>query len=509
LLLAVVSSFSFGFAQYVNNAAFGTTQVAPGSLVKIYWSSLSGAIISNPQSVHVDFQPQGSDQLFNAQVLNSAQYPMLVVAPKDIPPGEATVTLTLDSAVLATTQVRIVPASIGIFSASGNGLGPAVAQNISNAAPPVLNQLTSPALPSQYVTLWATGLGNFTTPDVTVSIAGKLVQPSFAGHAPGLPGVDQINFNVPGDVAFGCYVPVSVSAGNYASNSVTIALAEAAGACSHPLGLSADDLLDLDQGGSTFVGSMNFGASISTPGPNLAGYTRFESFQADFRARDAFEMFLVSPKLQTGSSASPCGLSNFLGLFLASRIFSGNAGPSLTLKSPANVRVSVPGVFGSEYFFAPDPPPAVATAAELPPPFFEPGPWQVTAPGGDTVGAFQQTNELPPQVRWTNRESLTTFSRDGDLRLTWDPQGYSATDVMNIVFLTGSLMGISCVAPAQTGELIVPAALLQQIAAGPGSLELYIASQTPTVFKIPLTAGGVAPVVISYGFSNSLAVTVQ
>jgi hypothetical protein len=70
-------------------------------------------------------------------------------------------------------------------------------------------------------------------------------------------------------------------------------------------------------------------------------------------------------------------------------------------------------------------------------------------------------------------------------------------------------MGISCVAPAQTGELIVPAALLQQIAAGPGSLELYIASQTPTVFKIPLTAGGVAPVVISYGFSNSLAVTVQ
>jgi uncharacterized protein (TIGR03437 family) len=504
-LLAISSSLPFAFAQYVDNAAFATNQIAPGSLVKIYWSA---PLINDAQSIRVEFQPQGSDQIFNAQILSSAQYPILVVAPKDIPLGPATVTLTLDSMTYPPNQVRIVRASIGIFTMSPSGLGPATAQNISDTGSTVLNQLTSPALPGQYVTLWATGLGDFTTPDVTVSIAGKLVQPSFAGPSPGLPGVDQINFNVPTDVTFGCYVPVTVSAGTYASNSPTIALAEAAGACSHPLGLSPDDLLTLDQGGSVFAGSMNFNVNIGAPGPNMAGYTRFEYFFATFRVRSALETFLISPKVQTVSNAPACSLSSSLVLLTLAAGPGDVAGPSLTLTGPANETVNVPTT-GSEYSFAPDPPPAVSTPANLPPLFFAPGVWQIAAPGGFVVSAFQQVYQLPPQVRWTNRGSLTTFGRDADVTILWDPRDYSANDTLHVFLMNGTPTAISCQVPAQLGELVLPATLLLQIASGPGTLELYISPQQPTVFNIPLINSGTAPAIVTYFFSDSLAVTIQ
>jgi hypothetical protein len=336
-----------------------------------------------------------------------------------------------------------------------------------------------------------------------------VVQPSLAGHAPGLPGVDQINFLVPADATLGCYVPVSVNAGTYAGNSPTIALADAAGgACSHPLGLSSDDLLALDQGGSVFAGSMNFNVNIGAPGPNMAGYTRFEFFFATFRARSALETFLISPKVQTGSNSPACSLSSFFGLLDLAAGPGDVAGPSLTLRGPANETVNVPAT-GSEYFFATDPPPAVSTAAKLPPPFFAQGAWQIAAPGGDIVSAFQQVYQLPPQVRWTNRGSLTTFGRNADVTVLWDPRDYSANDMLYVFLMNGPPTTISCHVPAQSGELTLPAALLLQMAPGPGTLELYIAPLQPPVLKIPLTNSGTAPAIITYFFSDSLAVNVQ
>ena len=141
------------------------------------------------------------------------------------------------------------------------------------------------------------------------------------------------------------------------------------------------------------------------------------------------------------------------------------------------------------------------------------------APGGDIVSAFQQDYQLPPQVRWTNRESLTTFGRDADVLLLWNPQGYSANDMMQVLLTTtglptGSYSGlalqsISCSVAAQSGEITLPASLLQQMASGPGTLELFVAPQLRTVFKIPLMNGGTAPAVMTYFFSDLLAVAVQ
>src|SRR5262249_53581356 len=101
--------------------------------------------------------------------------------------------------------------SFGLFSLSPDGSGPAIAQSIRADGSTIRNQLTTPALPREYVTLWGTGIGDFTTEDVTVEVYGKLLRPTFAGHAPSQPGLDQINFRLPADIPTGCYIPITVT----------------------------------------------------------------------------------------------------------------------------------------------------------------------------------------------------------------------------------------------------------------------------------------------------------
>jgi uncharacterized protein (TIGR03437 family) len=494
----------------VGNAASGASQVAPGSLIRIFWSPLNDVGPPVSPTASVGLRPQGSEQVFGAQVINSQlSSEILAVVPDEVPLGPTDVLLTINTVSFPPATVSVVPAAIGIFTEFGISFGPAVAQNISNGAAQ-LNQLTSPALPGQYVTLWTTGLGGFRTPNVIISLADETFRPSFAGPAPGLPGVDQINFVVPADASVGCYIPVTVTAGNTTSNSATLSVAAASRACVHPLRLTAEQLQTLDQGGAIFVGSINFNAVVNSLGPSMAGDTRAENFNADFRPRGAEEIFLLSPEFEMNSVAiSSCSLSGPASAVInAIANANGNvAGPSITLTGPSNQTADVPAsILG--YQFSPPSPPAAATAADLPPPFFGPGPWQVTAPGGDTVGPFQQVYTLPPQVRWTNRESLTTFTRDRDLPIIWNPQGYAADDVISVLLSSGST-GMFCTAGAQEGSLALPASLLEQVATGTGFLQLNIGSRQRLLFNLPLTGGGTAIGLVSYSFNDVLAVTIQ
>ena len=511
-LLCVALSFLplSGQTISVGNAASGASQVAPGSLLRIFWYAPNGVGTPAPPTTSVGLQPQGTRRAFSAQIINSAlSNEVLAVVPNEIPLGPTDVLLILNGVRFPHAPVIVVPAAIGIFTVFGSATGPARAQNISSDATPQLNQLTNPVLPGQYVTLWATGLGAFTMPDITISLAGEAVQPIFAGPAPELPGVDQINFLVPLDAAVGCYVPVVISAGNFTSNTVALSVATSSGVCVHPLGLTAGQEMALDQGSGVLVGSMGFGGSIAPSATNLAAYTRVESFTAQFQLRYALDVFELSPAFGVDSVApSSCGIFKLMPALIGEiPIGTAPAGPSLSLTGPSNQAVEVQAnPFG--YSFSAPQPPTVATVAQLPPPFFVPGSWQVTAPGGDTVGAFQQVYTLPPQVRWTNRESLTTVTREKDLPITWNPLGYSAQDVISIS-LYGASAGVACTAPAQQGSLALPTSLLGQIGPGSGSLGLFIRPQRSTVFSLRLTVGGTAPGILSYAFSDGLAVTIQ
>jgi uncharacterized protein (TIGR03437 family) len=83
----------------------------------------------------------------------------LAVVPDAMPAGPATVTLVFQRGSTISAPVTVAAVAVGVFSISHGGIGPAVAQNDETASQPSLNQLTNPALPGNYVTLWATGLG--------------------------------------------------------------------------------------------------------------------------------------------------------------------------------------------------------------------------------------------------------------------------------------------------------------------------------------------------------------
>src|SRR5205823_8613465 len=63
----------------------------------------------------------------------------------------------------------------------------------------------------------------------------------------------------------------------------------------------------------------------------------------------------------------------------------------------------------------------------LDPPALSPGTWQIEGPGGKTIGPFESAITLPPLIRWTNRDQLSTISRSRDQTLSWDPAGYTET----------------------------------------------------------------------------------
>jgi uncharacterized protein (TIGR03437 family) len=126
-----------------------------------------------------------------------------------------------------TTTLLVAPAAPTLFSLSKSGSGPASALHANGS----VVSTTTPALAGEYISLYATGLGNTTasagvdvailTPQVTVGGMQALV--TFAGRAPGFVGLDQINIQIPAGVT-GAAVPVVVSSGGRTSNTVTLAI---------------------------------------------------------------------------------------------------------------------------------------------------------------------------------------------------------------------------------------------------------------------------------------------
>jgi uncharacterized protein (TIGR03437 family) len=104
--------------------------------------------------------------------------------------------------------VRAAPSSPGFFSATGDGLGMVLGTHADGS--PITAE--SPAAPGEVVVLYASGLGalatsvpeyaaasgpNVTSVPVQVDVGGVQAEVRYAGAAPALPGVYQINIVIP------------------------------------------------------------------------------------------------------------------------------------------------------------------------------------------------------------------------------------------------------------------------------------------------------------------------
>ncbi len=250
-----------------NGASFAPFHVSPGSLASVF-----GVSTGVSQSLSVNSPPLpttlggvalrfGGTLSFNASSFNweysaagSVLAPLLFVGPNQInfqiPPGISPAlsvplqVISADGAVRLTT-VYVQAATPGIFTVLQSGQGQAAALNEDNSqnGNPQALLGARPAARGSVIQIFATGAGATNPPllpgepapasgnplvltqvQPTVTIGGLPARVLFSGLAPGFVGLWQINTEIPQDVTLGPAVPMSITAGGVASNTVTIAV---------------------------------------------------------------------------------------------------------------------------------------------------------------------------------------------------------------------------------------------------------------------------------------------
>jgi uncharacterized protein (TIGR03437 family) len=152
-------------------------------------------------------------------------------------PIQVTITNSLGSASVPIQSAVAANPSVFVIDAARAGQGLVLIGNSSTLAMPATSGYnSSPAVQGQYLSIFATGLGNVlgTAPalaqnSVKVWIGGIPVTPAFVGSAQSGNGVFQIIAKVPSGILAGplvpLYVEVDVAGGNiYPSNQVQVAV---------------------------------------------------------------------------------------------------------------------------------------------------------------------------------------------------------------------------------------------------------------------------------------------
>lgn len=494
-ILFVIQAFAQQ-AIIVSNAAsqnFGSappSSIAPGSLVTIALNIQGGPITPiDASTVSIQLQPAGSVKILGT----SGPIGVLGLLSDDAPLGPATLTLSFNQQTSAPVNINIVPVSFGLFTRN-NGIGPVMAQNT----------LTHSPKPGDFVTIWGTGLGQSTdTP--TVLLGGHPVVPSYAGPAPGLPGTDQINFQIPADPAIpnGCYVALAVNAGGYTSNTGMLSISPDGGPCASPFGFTSDQLAQLDAGRTVALGQVNLYNMLGPPPPiqwfNISGFTRMESAAAMFMELGDVGLSQWAQPLVADDVASHCSArAGLAGAFLSiSQIL--NAGDKITLSTPGS-SLDLTGIFYSAQL----PQPAtVASPDQVQPPFFTPGDWQISVPGGAAISPFNGQFTVPPPVHITNATDLASIDPTHDLTVNWNGTDYSNAYTATVQLSTPDST-LLCTAPASAGQLTIPAALLRPV--GLATLELLL---VPAPDHLTILHDNAIPIMVRYYPSEVIPVSVS
>ena len=190
-------------ANGVVNAATFTGRMAPGGLISIFGSGLAGP------GARTVVEIGGKE----ARVLLAVPFQVNAEVPGDLAPGRYVLRVR-SAAGQAEQAVEIVAVAPAIF-AVGADRGAVVNQDGT------LNTPTTPLRRGQVMLIYATGLGavskqgqlSVAVEPVTALLGGQVLQPQYAGLAPGFIGLYQINLAVPAATAPGTDVAVETAAG--------------------------------------------------------------------------------------------------------------------------------------------------------------------------------------------------------------------------------------------------------------------------------------------------------
>lgn len=263
-ILSVLSTAAFAqqpilyYRGIVNAASFApfglpNAPIARGSVFTIFGENL-GPVESPALAFPLSTALGGVALTITQSGVTTSAYPIFVspgqinaIMPSTVTGGLATLRLTYKNNKSNAATIQISDAAPGIFAISNGGYGPGIVYNYIRSDNQPLNSSVAIASPGQVVTIWGTGLGPVTFPDnvaptvgnvttpISVSIGGQRAAIAYAGRSPCCAGVDQVVATVPASAPLGCWVPVTINAGGWVSNTVTMAIAApGAASCSDP-----------------------------------------------------------------------------------------------------------------------------------------------------------------------------------------------------------------------------------------------------------------------------------
>jgi uncharacterized protein (TIGR03437 family) len=406
------------------------------------------------------------------------------IMPSNAPIGNASIQVVNGNGKGNLAPVRIVPSAFGIFSALGAGQGPGILQNFIAQTNQPINSPTIVAQPGQVITLWGTGLGPVTFPDNQAPQAGSLpvktevfvggvpAAIAYSGRTPCCSGTDQIVFTVPQNAPQGCWVPVYVrTGGTTISNFVSMAIGPNANSC------SSDVLPEFAAG---YINGKRIGKAIAvrTTTHEDIGVSSPIDVVSEYHLSFAFATnpgpFPFNPAIsfppqgtctaytsygdllnQGNGQVVPEYMPNGLPLdFGAPFQLTGPSGSKTLSFTFSGARVGyLDGLISN------------ILAGTL---FLNPGSYSLQGFGGNDIGPFTSTFNIPQPVAWTQQNTTVTVPRTQPLTLSWT--GGDSGQTIIIAFFavdvpTNSSYEAICVAPPGSSSFTVPTDLLSNMPA--------------------------------------------
>ncbi len=549
---AVYNAASYASAPLdANSKPIGNNNISQGSIIVIFGTGLGPASLIQagslplgttlPDANGTGVTVSSGGQTVSAFMVYTFAAQVAAILPSNTPVGPATLSVTFNGQRSNSVNVNVVKTQFGIFTQNSQGNGPAVAQIFTSATNVSLMGLTTPAQPGQTLVLYGTGLGAISGADntppgavqvgsnATVNIAGTTVAAAYAGRSPNFPGLDQINFALPANIPTGCYIPAEITVSGRPSNLFYLSIASGAGACTHPLGLSASVLGQLDTpGGTANIGvfQMLRAVVLSLPAEGAGGLFETVDANATFQnfSQIVFSFGGYNYPIPAGSCAvldtldPPSGfnipdLRHLGGKELRGADFlslSGTNGNSATILRQSDANGNEIGGYLGVFF---------STLGK--------GTWTLSESGGKDVGSFTAKVDLPDDLVWTNAGNFASPPRS-DITITWTGGN---TNAQSLVTVVGASVVVNptdpsksrgkqfyCNALASAGRILIPASVTSQLPSSSvdsssgevafGNLGIY--SGNGATFTAPLTSGArFDGGFLAYGEAHTITVKYQ
>ncbi len=510
----------------VNAASFFAPGLPAGSIARGSIFTIFGTGLGPAQGVQVSAFPlqntfngvsitvtQGGT-VVNALPLYVRQDQINAVMPSNAPTGWVSVRVIFNNARSNPSPVFVVNDSVGIFSATGTGIGPGAMNDFVSASSQPANSSANSAKPGQVVTLFATGLGPITAPDnqapptgtlptpVEVWVAGIPASVSYSGRSPCCSGLDQVTFTVPASAPQGCWVPLEIrTSHSTVSNFVSMAIDPKGAACSDPTNPFASAIVHGQPVGMLSLTRVVVHEDVGVSAP-VDVTDDFLTFSATVQSASpwVFYPFLSAPPPGT------CTVYPGVGDFFATAAVPGQSAVT-ALDVGSQVQISGPG--GAQNVSLSDSAaplgsflPLYSLPNQL---YLAPGNYTVSGGGSTKVGPFKANLTVPNPFTWTNRDQIHNVVRSQSLTLNWSgaPAGQSIAILgVDSDLPTNSSSMFVCIAPANATSFTVPPEVLSAIPATQPNLlssksVIYLLSSNPApLAAIGLSAASAAAVYI-------------